>query len=47
MATYVEQAVSFALSTGLRTADIAGEEESVGTAAMGEAVVAAMLAFQH
>jgi len=41
-ATAVEAAVSRVLAQGLRTADIAGGGPAVGTAAMGEAVVAAL-----
>ncbi|MGD2170821.1 MAG: 3-isopropylmalate dehydrogenase [Gammaproteobacteria bacterium] len=42
LASAIEEAVGTVLDRGLRTADIAGDGESVGTAAMGDAVVAAL-----
>ena len=43
IASRIEQAVRSALRQGLRTADIAGEDEAVvGTRAMGDAVIAAL-----
>jgi len=44
LADRVENAVGTVLSEGLRTADIAGDGKSVSTAAMGDAVVAALRA---
>jgi 3-isopropylmalate dehydrogenase len=43
MASRIERAVSRVLDTGLRTADIfAGKGQKIGTAQMGDAVVAAL-----
>ena len=44
LATRIESAVGAVLDQGLRTADIAAGEDSIGTAEMGVAVVAAMRA---